>query len=236
MAWSTGTAKPMPSLPPELLAMAVLMPIARPSPSASGPPELPGVDRGVRLDEVMQLAHLGGDRAAECAHDAGGHRLAEAERAPDGDRRLADLHVGEGAERHRLEIGRGTLIGADDGGVDGLVDRDHGAGDARAVLEPERDRLRSTDDVRCGEDEAPIGCHEPGAHGAVRLDLDDGREEPGGRVGERLIVGRDHRGRRWSGPPAPPAEGQQRAKLVAGREHPGTDEDDGRRRGRRCRR
>ena len=40
-AWSIGTAKPMPSLPPEALAMAVLMPIARPSPSISGPPELP---------------------------------------------------------------------------------------------------------------------------------------------------------------------------------------------------
>ena len=192
-----------------------------------------GVDRGIGLDQVVQLAHLGGDRAAECAHDAGGHRLAEAERAPDGDRHLADLHVGEGAEGHRLQIGRGALVGPDDGGVDGLVDRDHGAGDARAVLEPERDRLRSTDDVRCGEDEAAIGCHEPGAHGAVRLDLDDGREEPGGRIGERLIVRREH-ARRLDRPARATGEGQQRAELVAGGEDPGADEDDGARPGRRA--
>ncbi len=40
---STGMAKPTPSLPPLIEAMAVLIPMTRPSASASGPPELPGL-------------------------------------------------------------------------------------------------------------------------------------------------------------------------------------------------
>ena len=40
---STGTAKPTPSLPPELDLICWLTPITRPSPSTSGPPELPGL-------------------------------------------------------------------------------------------------------------------------------------------------------------------------------------------------
>ena len=94
-----------------------------------------GVDGGIGLDQVVQLAHRRRDRPAERAHDAGGDRLAQAERAADGDGHLAHLHVGEGAEGEGLQIGRGALIGPDHGGVDGLVDRDHGAGDAGAVLE-----------------------------------------------------------------------------------------------------
>ena len=194
--------------------MAVLMPIARPSRVGQRTAGVAGVDRSVGLDQVVQLAHRGGDRAAECAHDAGGHRLAQAERAPDGDRHLADLHIGEGAEGERLQIGRGALIGPDDGGVDGLVDRDHGAGDARAVVEPERDRVRSTDDVRCGEDEAPVGRHEPGADRAVGLDLHDRGQEPRGRVGERLIARRDHRGRLVR--PARATGGERAAARQAG--------------------
>ena len=38
-----GMAKPMPSLPPELLAMAVLMPMISPWRFTSGPPLLPGL-------------------------------------------------------------------------------------------------------------------------------------------------------------------------------------------------
>ena len=38
---SIGTANPMPTLPPFLLAICELMPITRPSRSNSGPPELP---------------------------------------------------------------------------------------------------------------------------------------------------------------------------------------------------
>ena len=38
-----GMAKPMPSEPPLLLSIAVLMPTTLPSRSTSGPPELPGL-------------------------------------------------------------------------------------------------------------------------------------------------------------------------------------------------
>ena len=38
-----GIEKPMPSLPPELLAMAVFMPITSPRRLISGPPLLPGL-------------------------------------------------------------------------------------------------------------------------------------------------------------------------------------------------
>ena len=39
---STGTAKPIPALAPEGLAICVLTPIRRPALSSKGPPELPG--------------------------------------------------------------------------------------------------------------------------------------------------------------------------------------------------
>ena len=40
---SIGTAKPTPSLPPELVLICWLIPITWPSASSSGPPELPGL-------------------------------------------------------------------------------------------------------------------------------------------------------------------------------------------------
>ncbi len=43
LATSIGTAKPTPSLPPESVLICWLMPITLPSPSTSGPPELPGL-------------------------------------------------------------------------------------------------------------------------------------------------------------------------------------------------
>jgi hypothetical protein len=39
----TGMAKPMPCEPPDLLKMAVLMPISSPRALISAPPELPGL-------------------------------------------------------------------------------------------------------------------------------------------------------------------------------------------------
>ena len=43
MAKLIGIEKPIPSLPPELLAIAVLMPITSPRKFISGPPLLPGL-------------------------------------------------------------------------------------------------------------------------------------------------------------------------------------------------
>jgi hypothetical protein len=60
--------------------------------STSAPPELPGVDRGVGLDEVLE----GVDaevRAAERRDDAHGHRLPDAERVADGEHDVADAKV-----------------------------------------------------------------------------------------------------------------------------------------------
>ena len=61
MSWrATRTAKlmgmenPMPSFPPELLAMAVLMPTTSPRRLSSGPPLLPGIDRSIRLQKVLE--------------------------------------------------------------------------------------------------------------------------------------------------------------------------------------
>ena len=42
-ATDAGTAKPMPSLPPDFELIAELMPTISPSRFASGPPELPGL-------------------------------------------------------------------------------------------------------------------------------------------------------------------------------------------------
>ncbi len=49
---STGTAKPTPLEAPDGLTMTVFMPMSSPAESRSGPPELPGIDRGVGLDHV----------------------------------------------------------------------------------------------------------------------------------------------------------------------------------------
>ncbi len=43
LAISVGTAKPMPTLPPERLMMAVLMPTSSPRMLTRAPPELPGL-------------------------------------------------------------------------------------------------------------------------------------------------------------------------------------------------
>jgi hypothetical protein len=43
LAILAGMAKPMPTEPPELEKMAVLMPTSRPERSTNAPPELPGL-------------------------------------------------------------------------------------------------------------------------------------------------------------------------------------------------
>ena len=71
----------------------------------SGPPELPGIDRGVRLDERLvfrdpHVVALGG------RYDAGRHRMVEPERAPDCQHPVADLKLlGISPLRLHLEIG-----------------------------------------------------------------------------------------------------------------------------------
>ena len=93
-----------------------------------------GVDRGVGLDHAGDREAVGRlDVAVERGDDAAGDGALEAERAADGDRRLAGVEVAGVGERERLdaaldlalvdveqrEVGGG--IGADDLGVDRLA-------------------------------------------------------------------------------------------------------------------
>ena len=91
-----GMAKPMPSLPPELLAMAVLMPMTSPRRLTSGPPLLPGLmaasvwrkswKRTPSSPKLQIAAALGAD-------DAVGDRMAQPEGAAHGQHEIADLHA-----------------------------------------------------------------------------------------------------------------------------------------------
>ena len=75
----------------------------------SGPPELPGIDGGVGLDEVLDAAlapaRQPGQRPALGAHDAGGDGEGEplAERVADGQHPLADPGVVAVAQGHRRQ-------------------------------------------------------------------------------------------------------------------------------------
>ncbi len=97
---SAGMAKPMPCEPPEREKIAVLMPITRPAPSISAPPELPGlIAASVWMKKlVVGDAGLG---AGERRDDALRHRLADAERVADGEHDVADLEIVRGAELNR---------------------------------------------------------------------------------------------------------------------------------------
>ena len=217
-AWSIGTAKPMPSLPPEALAMAVLMPMARPSRSISGPPELPElIAASVWIRSCSSPIGVGTVRPSALTMPVVTVWL-----RPNGLPMaivISPTCTSASAPRAKgFRSAAALLLGPDDGGVDRLVDRHHGAGDARAVMEPERDRLRSTDDVRSGEDQAPLGRNEAGTDPTAGLDLDDRGQEPRGRVRERLVARRDHRGRlirparaasRQATPPAVPRAGRR---------------------------
>src|SRR4051812_14848649 len=97
-----GTARPSPTP-----ATAVLIPITRPRPSASAPPELPGVERGVGLDHVVDDTHVraraGRKRASERRHHAGSDGAGESVRIPDRDDELADAQLFRVAELRRSE-------------------------------------------------------------------------------------------------------------------------------------
>ena len=65
-------------------------PITLPAPSTSAPPELPGENSGIGLDEVderLRLTRRTGDRPTEPRDHTCGHAVREAERAPDRDAR-----------------------------------------------------------------------------------------------------------------------------------------------------
>ena len=89
-----GIVKPIPSLPPELLAIAVFIPTTSPRRLMSGPPLLPGIDGRIGLHEILELdllipqfeiaAPLGAD-------DSERNGMAQSERTADGQHKIADL-------------------------------------------------------------------------------------------------------------------------------------------------
>ena len=84
-------------------------PTRRARESTSAPPELPGVQRGVGLDHVLDDPSARGQRAAERADHAGGHRAGEAVRVarpprpagPPAARRRCRARPGPGPRRRR---------------------------------------------------------------------------------------------------------------------------------------
>ncbi len=103
LAISVGTAKPMPTLPPERLMMAELMPISSPFMLTSAPPELPGIDRCVGLNEIF-VAVAADAGATQRADDARRDRMTEAERVADRDDEIADARAFRVADRHFGQI------------------------------------------------------------------------------------------------------------------------------------
>ena len=103
-----GIVKPIPSFPPELLAMAVFMPITSPRRLISGPPLLPGIDRGVGLQKVLILDVGAQLQVAPAfgADDAKRHRMAQAEGAADGQHEVADFDVVAIAQPRRHQVRR----------------------------------------------------------------------------------------------------------------------------------
>src|SRR5439155_25007661 len=74
------------------------------------PARIAGVDRGVGLDHVRDLATAAGRQPAlERADDAAGQRLVEPEGIADRKRRLADLEFGRTAQRYRRRQLTGIL-------------------------------------------------------------------------------------------------------------------------------
>ena len=102
--------------------MPVLMPTSSPRRVDQRAAGIARIDRGVGLDEVFVVgeADVG---AARRADDAGGDRLAELERAADGQHPLADLQLGRVAPRHRDEARDVNLQQRNVGGGIGADDR-----------------------------------------------------------------------------------------------------------------
>ena len=106
----------------------------------SGPPELPGIQRGVGLDDVVHQASAPrAKRAPERADDAARHRIFEAVRIADRDRDLADLHSVRIAERDERQM-PAVLRHAQQGQVGVRIVAD----DVRAMLWPSEPVTRSS--------------------------------------------------------------------------------------------
>ena len=105
-AMFAGIAKPMPMLPPDGVRICELMPISSPAGADQRAAGVALVDRGIRLDEVLEApSPLRRRRAPLGADDAHRHGLADAERVADREHDVADAHRVGVAERQRLQVG-----------------------------------------------------------------------------------------------------------------------------------
>ena len=184
LAISIGSAKPMPSALP---AMAVLMPMSRPSPSSSAPPELPGLMaasvwmrcRSREPPVVMSATSMDRSRPDTMPelHGAGEAALGVA----DGDGQLPDLEGGRVAQLDGRQV-RGVDLDQREVGVG--VDALDGALELPAVREDHVDRVGILDDVAVGEDE-PVRVDDHAGAGAA-----DERTELTERVeaAERILL------------------------------------------------
>ena len=104
-----GIEKPMPSLPPELLAMAVLMPMISPRRLHKRAAAVAGIDGRVGLQKVLEADRVVAQLKIvppAGADDAERDRVAQAEGAADGQHEVADLHPIAVADRGGDQIGR----------------------------------------------------------------------------------------------------------------------------------
>ena len=160
---------------------------------------VPGVERGIGLDDVLDHATVpGGKRPAKGAHDTGRDGGVEPERIPDSDHELADpkrLGLGELGDR------QARAEDADHGEVCRAV----GAHDRRcqlgAAVERDRDLARAVDDVRVRQGVA-IGRDDDAAAAAPAApNVDDARRDLLDDGDDGLRVRVEKRARRvWLGP------------------------------------
>ena len=125
-----GMVNPIPSLPPELLAMAVLMPITSPAQVQQRAAAVAGVDGRIGLEEILVTNSFDAQlqvAAAFGADDAVGHGVAQAEGAADGQHEIADLHGAAVAQLGRHDAWR---VDGHDGDV-GLQVGPHADGEDR---------------------------------------------------------------------------------------------------------
>ena len=69
---------------------AELMPTSRPERSINGPPLLPGINRGVGLEQIVVIGVVDRDVAFHATENAAADRAAVAERVADDDDGLAN--------------------------------------------------------------------------------------------------------------------------------------------------
>ena len=95
--------KPMPSLPPLLLWIAVLMPITSPSRFTSGPPLLPGL---MAASVCRKSSRAASEAASLGADDAGRNRARQSKGLAEGHNPVADFQLVAIAEPGRRQVAR----------------------------------------------------------------------------------------------------------------------------------